>query len=467
MKRKLNLFLIVCTLLTLACACPASAFLPKRAKATPTPLPVATPIKGDTPTEAVQGGSDAAFGEMVFCQDFDRDSGEALDPSYTFPAGSMTVIVIFNYEGMTDGQPWSLQMQRGARKIDAITNEAWEDGESGWVAYELSEDLSNNPLAGEYSVRLSIGDQVVQESAFTVETVEIIRNSFPAFGPLTFAPEITDEAAPIQPTNVYEYGTAKVYAVFPYSGMQPEQPFRREWLLNGEITAEKEMGWDDNNEGITYAVLNGDPQLDAGEYTFNLYLDGQIARSAKFTILAPPEPEATATPTDEPAPDVTELVDGDMMEVWNYLATFNRESVRWLAEVIVNDRIKVAIDPNYNGLMSFAYTCTDEPPKRAGDVGEIKVSRSFYNEASTVELAGALAHETTHALQRKRGMKCGCTIEKEYEAYSVQGGFWVLAGAQDLVTEYVGNDIWDSSGRFDKGRFWNAIKAIYTNCPDY
>lgn len=32
---------------------------------------------------------------------------------------------------------------------------------------------------------------------------------------------------------------------------------------------------------------------------------------------------------------------------------------------------------------------------------------------------------------------------------------------------YVGGNIFDASGHFDKNKFWRAVKQIYSNCPDY
>jgi hypothetical protein len=43
-------------------------------------------------------------------------------------------------------------MYRGSQKKQGSNHEEWQDGQSGWVAYELAEDLSDNPLAGPYTV---------------------------------------------------------------------------------------------------------------------------------------------------------------------------------------------------------------------------------------------------------------------------------------------------------------------------
>jgi hypothetical protein len=347
--------------------------------------------------------------------------------------------------------------------MEGIEDEPWDEDESGWAAYELGEEFSNNPLAGFYTVRLFIGEQLAQEGSFQVKVPEIKKVSFPTFGPLQFATSITDEGTPINPSTIFPAGTQKVYGIFPFVGLEDGIPFSRQWMHNGKETARRDLTWDEGEEGITYGSLESKEGLAPGVYTLNLSINNQIARSASFTIQAP---QPTATITRPPArPE--QLFDSNTLPIYQYLSTFPSESVRDVTDFLLRHHVKVFVDPKYTGMAAFSYTCTKDPPKYAGDVGEIKISTTFFKKSSRVELAGVLLHETTHAIQRTQGMKCGCTIEKEYHAYSVQGGFWVMAGRGDLVTDYVGSDIFDASGRFDKNKFWQAIKKIYTNCPDY
>ena len=457
MKARIFKTIVVLAVLSLACSCPTLSWPGVRQLQ-------ATPILTPETSRA-----QPAFGEMVFCSQVDENTGAAVDPSSQFPVGTMTVTVVFDYQNMPAGQDWSLRMFDGDRKLQGNDHEKWSEGESGWVSYELSEDLSANPLAGQYTIQLFIGDQVAQAASFTVTVPEITRSSFPAFGPVTFAQGISDENAPIQPGAVFDYGVEAVYAVFPYVNMEDGQSFSREWLHDGKQDVRTDLTWDEGAEGVTYGRLHTAGGIDPGTYTLNLYIDGQIARSADFEILPPPEPEATPMPTE--APDVPsqpdEIIDASLMPAYQLLADSESEGARYLAEFILKDHVKIYLDPKYNGLAAFSYSCTDKPPKHAGDVGEIKVSNSFFNQTGWIEMAGVLAHETTHAIQRTQGKPCGCTVEKEYDAYSVQGGFWVLSGRGDLVTSYVGDDIFDAAGNFDKNKFWWAIKKIYTNCPDY
>ncbi|HEY9077579.1 MAG TPA: hypothetical protein VIO61_13685 [Anaerolineaceae bacterium] len=404
--------------------------------------------------------------DLVFCTEFNEKTGAPIDPSDEFPENTFMVVAIFKYENMRDGLNWSLKMTRDGKPMSGIEQEVWEDGENGWVAYDLSEELSYNPMAGEYEIQLVVEGAVLAKGSFSVAAPVVKSTGFPAFGPITFSLDITEENAPIDAGTEFKYGVKQIYASFAYVNMEPGQAFSRQWLFNGKETARRDLEWDEEEDGVTYAYLQAEGNLSAGKYTLNLYLDNQLARSADFVILPPPTP---ATPTEKPnvpsRPD--EVIDSSLMPTYQVLATFDRESVRWLAAWVLEHHVKIKLESGYTGLAAWSYDCTTTPPKYAGDVGYIKVSPSFFKKTTRVELAGVLAHEITHAMQRVQGKKCGCTVEKEYQAYSVQGGFWVLAGAQELLYDYVGKDIFDASGKFDKNKFWYAVKKIYSHCPDY
>ena len=135
-----------------------------------------------TPTHQSSAGGEPAFGEMSFCLSYDHQTGNPIDPTTSFPAGTMVVDVLFTYDNMPQDQDWALEMYRGSQKMQGSGHEKWQDGQSGWVAYELAEDLSDNPLAGPYTVKLLIGNTVVQNASFDVAIPQISHTSFPAFG---------------------------------------------------------------------------------------------------------------------------------------------------------------------------------------------------------------------------------------------------------------------------------------------
>jgi hypothetical protein len=246
-------------------------------------------------------GGDPSIGELFFCSSFDENTGDPINPIRSFPANTMSVYMVFTFENMQDGMVWSLDMYRDDYKMKGVSNGKWEDGENGWVAYDLSEDFSNNPLAGKYTIQILIGDQVMQEGGFNVALPLIVKNSFPSFGPVQFAPDITDDISPVDPGTSFEEGIDEVFAVLPYSNMQSGQACSREWLLDDEVTASKDFPWDEQEDGITYFSLHTQGGMKPGKYTLNLYIGDQIARSSSFEILAAPTPIPPEEPT--PVPD--------------------------------------------------------------------------------------------------------------------------------------------------------------------
>ena len=97
------------------------------------------------------------------------------------------------------------------------------------------------------------------------------------------------------------------------------------------------------------------------------------------------------------------------------------------------------------------------------------VSVTAYNERPWEELAAALAHELTHAVQHLEdwGRCDGCSVETEYYAFVAQ--FYVLqeTGRQDILEERYGG-LWDpDTGEFDKAALWDWLTDVYSECPEY
>ena len=146
----------------------------------------------DKPVDQELPGSGARFGEIVFCEDI-SDQGEPFKPAEHFPAGTTEIWAYFTYDGMQDGQTWRRLWQQGDQVFFDSGAEAWEDGAGGWVAYSIS-DSESVPLNGRYTLELFIGDQLVQQGAFEVEAPDVAAIAFPAFGPVQFARNVTEQA---------------------------------------------------------------------------------------------------------------------------------------------------------------------------------------------------------------------------------------------------------------------------------
>jgi len=337
-----------------------------------------------------------------------------------------------------------------------VRDDIWEDGESGWVAYSVTGD-SDRPLSGNYSLTLYLGDQIVQEGVFNVDTEPIeVSPGLSAFGAIQFATGITEDRVPYGVSSEFEEGITKVYAVFAFFNMQNGQAFRFEWLRDGDIIGAKDVEWYEGSHGFDYSFYRDEDGLKSGDYTLNLFIDGQIARSAGFTIY-------TVQPAAREPALPEEIIDEYMMPAWLNLAHSEEKLLRDLAEFALNNHVKIYVDPNLEHLATYRYTCALPYVS-----GEIIISLRFWKESSWEETTAALAHELVHAFQHKSGdYPCGCTIEKEYYAWIAELFVLQEMGRKDIISEKFSAAYDSRTGQFDSDKLWELLKRVYPNCPEY
>ena len=381
-----------------------------------------------------------------------------MNPSSTFPVGTSEIWAYFTYENMSDGMTWGRLWQHDGEVFYDARSEIWEDGSSGWVAYSITGDERNVPLSGSYSLSLYIGNNLVQSGTFSVgESIYPTLDGSASIGTIQFAEDITDDYAPIGAASRFEEGIAEVYAIFSYDNMEDGQTFRREWIWEGEVIAEKDLVWEEGEQGIDYAVITQDGYLDTGEYILNLYIAGKLASSAGFIIAGGEAQE------DEPSKP-EELIDDYMMPAWENLAYSDQEVLRELAQFVLDNHIKIYVDESYDGEAAYRYSC-DTPPVP----GAVVVSWDYWNENEWAMVTSALGHELTHAVQHlSSNYPCGCSIEKEYYAWIT--GFYVLQemDRMDILDDKYRGVVYDyETGKFDGDMLWERLQEVYPECPDY
>jgi hypothetical protein len=423
-----------------------------------------TPALSAEQTEPIQPASgQGSFSPITFCEDV-TDSGEPVNPSTSFPADTMQVWAYFTYEGMQDGQAWSRVWEQDGDLFYEARGEAWGDGESGWVAYSISDD-KDIPLDGQFTLTLYIGDAAVQQGSFEVAAPEKTQQiTIPAFGPIQFAKEITAERAPVGPANQFEPGTYVVYAVFPYANLGPDQVWGKEWVQNGEVIAKYEGAWGTPSEGITYLNINGpeDGSLAAGSYTLNLYLDGQLARSASFDVLS-------AEPTQVSPGKPEELIHADLLQAWQILydAQDKYSFLHDTAQFVLDRHIQINMDEGHEDNVLGYYHLSGDMCQPNYSPGSIGIYRDYWNNNSWEAVASVLAHEITHAQQHYSGdYRCpGCSIYAEYWARIAEFYTLLMLNRQDLIYNW---PVFDSNGKFSPDLVWSVTKEIYgDSCPEY
>ncbi|NMC11424.1 MAG: hypothetical protein GYA34_00910 [Chloroflexi bacterium] len=407
------------------------------------------------------------FSDIKFCEDV-TDDGECINPTDQFTSGTNTVWAFFTYNGMQNGMSWGrLWTQNDEPYVEAL-DEIWENGESGWLAFSISDDV---PLSGDFTFSILIDNEVIQEASFSVAKAQIQDfGGSAAFGSIQFATAVDEEnGIPINVSVQFTEGITEVYASFVYLNMITGQPWSREWLLNGEELVQKDETWEEaEGDGVSYAAFVEEDGLDIGQYTLNLYVDGQLARSANFEVIAKP----TETTTEKTTHSVEELVDPDLMKAWELLSNSNNELLWRLADLVTSFQIEIRmsddLSENTSAAYSYSLSTCDIIEQGKRQPGIVYVNRQKWNEDSWEEVAASIAHELTHAYQHlQTGYRCDdCSIQKEYEAFFVTIYALEELGAWDIIEEEYPSVV-DSQGNIDGDTLWDAIKETYSECPEY
>ncbi|MEI8132313.1 MAG: hypothetical protein WCG34_07760 [Leptolinea sp.] len=436
-------------------------------------------------------GESSKINKITFCTDV-SDDGKCLEPSSSFPAGTNIVWAYFTFQNMKDGQKWSrVWTQNGAVDVES-RDEDWDNGTQGWQAYTLEDPEG---LSGHFILTFYIDKDQVQTAAFDVaapiaqsQTNNIeaensateapeqnVQASFPSFGPITMATDIDENNFPIGPSKVFNEGIKIVYAVFPFSNIISDTIYSVEWIRDGKQLGLDDYNWSDSTEGIhsSSLELNDNAPLVAGNYTLNLYLEKELARSTKFQIQgkAAPAPEsnkpAAAPKSGHPDRPATpeETWDARALKYYYMIAQADLPVLK----EILNDNLKgwtqVIVTPD-NQCGKGAVACFRAVCDHRSD-GKVLIPASSLNQADFL-VAETLTHELTHGMEWYGGMKCGCTVQKEFYAFAAELDYLGYSGHRDYLFNQYGL-LWDKNGNVDTNRLWSEIKKGYlsSTCPEY
>lgn len=103
-------------------------------------------------------------------------------------------------------------------------------------------------------------------------------------GPLAFAAQITDRRQPISPTTVFSDTVSRVYAVFPYSGMQNDLTWTQVWYFNGVEFSQDQAIWEWGSVDRSYVFTK---LVGAGDYRLELYVNDELVTSGEFSVQGP------------------------------------------------------------------------------------------------------------------------------------------------------------------------------------
>lgn len=124
--------------------------------------------------QPLTGTLTATITPFTFAEAQYDEAGEFVDyaPADSFPAGTDEVLIVFDYEGMQDGQQvvWKVY-HNGEEDVSWRSVEDWALGASGTAEYPLSYAYSNvyTLASGEYLVEMYVNSHLAQRGYFVIE----------------------------------------------------------------------------------------------------------------------------------------------------------------------------------------------------------------------------------------------------------------------------------------------------------
>jgi len=115
-------------------------------------------------------------------------------------------------------------------------------------------------------------------------------------GPISFTAEVDDRRRPVDPSEAFTEGVTRIYAAFPYAGMENGLTWTQVWYFNGQEFARDESSWEWGQTDRSYIYMK---PVGAGEYRLDLFVNDELMSSAEFTVVGPSAiggPDETETP---------------------------------------------------------------------------------------------------------------------------------------------------------------------------
>lgn len=107
-----------------------------------------------------------------------------------------------------------------------------------------------------------------------------------SFGPMIFAAGVTADKKPIEAGVRFPQGVTLIYAIYPYSGMVKNMPWRDEWYLNGQLQEHLTSNsvWSGDEQGTDYVGVSEPAGLEPGQWQVRLYIADKLVQQGNFTV---------------------------------------------------------------------------------------------------------------------------------------------------------------------------------------
>jgi serine protease Do len=293
------------------------------------------------------GGTGPSITNLILSDGVTADD-QPTNPTYLLPSGISKAYAFFDYNNLQDGMDWRRDWYYEGEQV-ASGSDTWDEGPSGSTWASLSAEGALDP--GAYRLEIFVEGTLVAASNFAIAGTQ----SQQAVGPITFASGVDTQGNPVSPGTSFASGIAELHCFANFTGMQNGMTFSIKWLINGEEVAGSDATWDLGPSAAyhDYVYTTSGKPLPDGQYTVELYVEGQKAQSGSATI-------GTGTPPPPPPPPAEGLyvqgyildadtgrgIPGALFVVLNPGITFDT----WNGQT---DQIYTAAEANATGYFEF------------------------------------------------------------------------------------------------------------------
>jgi hypothetical protein len=103
-------------------------------------------------------------------------------------------------------------------------------------------------------------------------------------GSLSFSTEVTDRYEPVNPNKIFAEGFYTIYATFEYEAMADGMEWAWVWRHNGDVLEGGNELWAYGEDGPGYIYLNPEEGFKNGEYTLDVWVNGELLTRSDMTI---------------------------------------------------------------------------------------------------------------------------------------------------------------------------------------
>ncbi len=114
-------------------------------------------------------------------------------------------------------------------------------------------------------------------------TIELLEDTI--IGTLSFSTEIDEfDLIALSPGRLFDTGFYTIYATFEYEEMQDGMVWSWVWRRDGQVISGGNEEWIYGDEGPGYVYLNPIEGFDQGEYTLEIWVNGELMSNANMFI---------------------------------------------------------------------------------------------------------------------------------------------------------------------------------------